>query len=72
MIPLSAMQAPVCEMHQLIQTDFSLPTLDTEHHGGRMPGSPDQIYITPSSQRIAAMGSAQMPSGERRNCFAMA
>src|SRR3954467_7447909 len=50
MIPLSAMQSPVCEMHQPIQTDFSLSTLDTEHHGGRMPGSPDQIYITPTSQ----------------------
>jgi len=50
MIPLSAMQAPVCEMPQRIQTDFSLPILNTEHHGATMPGSPDQIYITFSSQ----------------------
>ena len=50
MIPLTAMQARVCEMHQRIQTHFSLPILDTEHHGGTTAGSPDQIHITPSSQ----------------------
>ena len=59
-------------MHQRIQTDFSLPALGTEPHGGTMPGSPDQIYISFRVSRIAAMRLAQMPSGDGRNCFAMA
>ena len=59
-------------MHQRIQTDFSLPILDTEHHVEGCQGSPDQIYITPSSQPHRGDGIAQKPSGERRNCFATA
>jgi hypothetical protein len=34
----------------LIQTQFSLPILDSEHHGETMLASPDQIHITSSSQ----------------------
>jgi hypothetical protein len=54
----------------LIQTDLSLPILDSEHRGGMMPGRRTTLPL--QVNRIAAIGSAQMPSGERRNCFATA